>query len=292
MLSLLDELIQSGGTDIHLKVPGRPQLRIGDRLVPLPYEQLIPDDTLALARSVLELAREEVPLSTLRDHRVSFGVEGKGRFRAQLCRQRGTLSIVIHRIATDVPALESFGNLEGAVEAIRGSGLILVTGGRSRQQVLASLTRCYLQQIPGHLISIENPIEFLHRDARACISQREVGIDVESTAQGIEASLFQDPNALVVSEVPTAAEAELVLRAAEEGILVIAGLPASEGAEAIRMFARRFPSHREEEVASRVASLLKGVITMEGTSAHWRTLDDDSRMELEAGRVFRPRLVG
>lgn len=292
ILALLDEMIQSGATDIHLKVPGRPQLRLGDKLIPLPYEPLMPEDTQSLTRAVLELAREEIPISSLKDHRVSFGVEGKGRFRAQLSRQRGTLSLVIHRIATDVPSMDQLGNLSASTEAIRsGSGLILVTGGRSRASVLAAMTCWYIQNIPGHIISIENPIEYLHRDAKASISQREVGIDVESTARGVEAALFQDPNALVIAEIPSATEAELALRAAEEGVLVLVGIPSLEGSEAIRLFARRFPAHREEEIALRVASLLKGVVTSDHGKTTWHTLDAQSRAELESGRIFRPKLV-
>jgi len=292
ILALLDEMIQSSATDIHLKVPGRPQLRLGDKLIPLPYETLTPDDTQALTRAVLELSREEIPISTLKDYRVSFGVEGKGRFRAQLSRQRGSLSLVIHRISTEVPSMDQLGNLNSSIDAIRsGSGLILVTGGRSRASVLAAMTQWYIQNVSGHIISIENPIEYLHRDAKAAISQREVGIDVESTAKGVEAALFQDPNALVIAEIPSAAEAELALRAAEEGILVLAGIPSLEGSEAVRLFARRFPAHREEEIASRVASLLKGVATSDAGRTTWNTLDAESRAELEAGRIFRPKLV-
>jgi len=293
LLALLDEMLRADGTDLHLKVPGRPQIRTNKRLVPLSYDPLTPDDTQTIARVILEMAREEAALGSLRDHRVCFGVEGKGRFRAQISKQRGSLSIVIHSIATEAPTLSRLGILDGANSVIQqGKGLILVTGGRNRQAAIAAMVKQYNQNISGHIISIENPIEYLHRDSRACVSQREVGIDVLSVADGIEAALYQDPDALAVSDVASTQDAELVLRAAEEGLMVFAGIAAPDGGEAVRVFARRFPSHREEEVASRVAGVIAGVIHINAMGmARWMTLDAQSRLDLEAGKVFRPRLV-
>lgn len=293
ILNLLEELARGGGTDLHLKVPNRPLFRIEDRLVPTNHERLTPADLHQLALSVMELARDETPLATMRDLRIAFGVEGMGRFRAQISRQRGSFSIVIHRIATEPPALSDFalGETLGPVLE-RETGLLLVGGTRTRHAVMAAMVRHYNQAIYGHVVSIEDPVEYLHRDVRSSVTQRELGADVVSFREGLVAAMSQDPDALFVSDVPEAADAEMVLRAAEEGLLVVAGVPTPDGAEAVRAFARRFAAFREEEIAARVATVLQGIVVVPRTGPpRFLSLGAEEREELRAGHLVAHRVA-
>lgn len=288
ILNLLEELVRGSGTDLHLKVPNRPLFRIEDRLVPTNHERLTPADLHQLSLSVMELAREEAPLAAVRDLRIAFGIEGLGRFRAQVSRQRGTFSIVVHRIATEPPALSDFSLGESLGPVLeRATGLILVGGSRQRHAVLAAMVRHYNQSIYGHVVSIEDPVEYLHRDVRASVTQREIGADVSTFHDGLAAAMRQDPDSLFVSDIPEAADAEMVLRAAEEGLLVVAGLPMPDGADAIRGFARRFANHREEEVCERVAAVLQGVVVVPRAGPpRFASLGAEDREQLRAGRLL------
>lgn len=293
VLNLLEEMARGGGTDLHLKVPNRPLFRIEDRLVPTNHERLTPGDLHQLALTVMELAREETPLATMRDLRVAFGVEGTGRFRAQISRQRGSFSIVVHRIATEPPALSDYGLGETLGPVLeRETGLLLVGGARQRHAVMAAMVRHYNQSIYGHVVSIEDPVEYLHRDVRASVTQRELGADVASFREGLIAAMGQDPDALFVSDVPEAGDAEMVLRAAEEGLLVVAGVPTPDGADAVRAFARRFATVREDEIAARVSTVLQGVVVVPRAGPpRFGTVAAQERDDLRSGRALGHRVA-
>jgi twitching motility protein PilT len=151
--------------------------------------------------------------------------------------------------------------------------------------VLAALIRQYNQQVAGHLVSIEDPMEYLHRDARSSVTQREVGTDVGSMAEGLRAAGRLAPDAVFAGDVPDAECAELVLRLAEECLVVVAGVASPDGTEAVRAFIRRFPTSRHEEIASRIAGVLKGHVSApRAGSASWQPVGDEERLELRAAR--------
>ncbi|MFZ5477265.1 MAG: ATPase, T2SS/T4P/T4SS family [Myxococcota bacterium] len=261
LVALLEDLVRAGGSDAHLKVPGRPQYRIDGRLVPTLHDPLAPADVFQLAHACLELAREETALATVKDLRLTFGVEKLGRFSAQIWKQRGTFAIAIHRVAIDPPSLAQLGlGLDLGAAMQLGSGLVLVGGARGRHAVLAAMIRHYNAMVEGHLVSLEDPLEYLHKDHRACVSQREVGVDVPTFREGLAAAMRQDPDALVVSDLPEPSDAEMVLRAAEEGLMVVAAMAMPEGRDAVRAFCRKFPAHREDEIQDRLQAVMRGVV--------------------------------
>lgn len=289
VMELLDELVRGEGTDVHLKVPGRPLFRVNGQLVPTHHQRLLPADTMAVAQAVLEMSNEEIPLATVRDHRCAFGIEGVGRFRAQISRQRGSLAIVIHRVTLEPPQLQELGYFAELTSVIeQGHGLVLVAGGRRRHAVIAALIRHYNHAVYGHMVSVEDTMEYLHRDVRAGITQREVGTDCMSVQEGLASAMRQDPDAIAVSDLPEPMDAEMVLRAAEEGLLVICGVPMPDRGDAVRAFTRRFAAAREEEVTSRLGGVLSGtvVVPREG-EARFSALDDGARGELCAGLLVR-----
>ncbi len=284
--ALLTEMVDGDASDLHLKVPGRPMLRVGRELVSTRHERLMPRDVESYAEAIMRCAgvgptRDEV--------RVAFGMEGLGRFRAHVGRQRGSHEVVIHRISTSPPALEELGDLGGMGRALDvGSGLVLVAGSRVRRAILAGGIRHLNEEVGGHVLSIEGPMGWLHRDSRAAVSQREVGIDVPSVADAIASCSWQDPDAVFCADLPTAADAEAALRLAEEGILVVAGIAVADPGEGVRAFVGRFPSTRESEIAARVADVLSGVAGVDrGGNAAWWPMEAEMREMMRAGVVSR-----
>jgi twitching motility protein PilT len=275
LVRLLREAREAEATDIHLKTPSRPRFRIMGGLVQTPYPALRPEDTMALAQGVLDLAHKEVALARITDLQVGFGVHRQGRFRAHMYRQRGSIGLVVHRMALTVPSLTDMGAPEDLAEQVWGSqGLVLTTGRMDRIRLLAGLTDAYNQSRPGCLFTVEEPMEFLHMDARAVISQREVGVDVPDVASGLAGALGADCDAAMVTDLPDAASAELALRMAETGRTVVAGLAGCAWEEAARVFIRRFPAHREAEIADRVHRCLAGVVHTSNDQVTMEALED------------------
>ena len=260
-VQLVEEVLRMGGTDLHLKAPGRPHVRVADRLIAMSYDRISAQDMRQVMAVLVEISGDEPHLAAVRDARFSMGLDGLGRFRVQAVRQRGSWGVVVHVIATEPPALVDLGVDLASSGILDGGGLVLVGGGRRRQTVLAGLVRAYNENVPGHIVSIEEPMDYLHRDQRAAVTQREVGQDVDTFHSGVLAALRQDPNALALSDVPDTETAEAVLRAAEEGLLVFAGLGALDGNHAVRAFTRRFAGAKEQEVHNRVMDVLRGVVT-------------------------------
>ena len=225
ILSLLGDSLKADATDILMKVPGRPMFRSAGRLIPTPYPELTPSDTLRAAQELLGLGMKEAPLARIRELEFSFGVPRMGRFRVHLYRQRGSIAIAVHRMALSPPSLQDMGAPE-MVSRLAWSrpGLVLVTGRRGRLALLAALTDAYNRGYPGHLVSIEDPMEYLHRDVRASISQRELSVDTDSYPSGLRAARREDPDAVVVHDLPDAESAELAMRLAESGCKVVASV--------------------------------------------------------------------
>lgn len=284
--ALLAEMVDGDASDLHLKVPGRPMLRVGRELVASRHERLMPRDVEAYA----EMIAQHAGMPSLQGEvRVAFGMEGLGRFRAHVGKQRGSYEIVVHRISTSPPALDEMGEMAGLLRALEvGSGLVLVAGGRPRRALVAAAVRHLNESVGGHVVSIESPMEWLHRDCRAAVSQREIGIDVGSVAEAMASCAWQDPDAVFCAELPSVADAEAALRLAEEGVLVVAGIAVAEPGEAVRAFVGRFPQHREMELSARLADVLSGVAGVDrGGASQWWAMEEEQREMMRAGVVSR-----
>ncbi|MEL6342812.1 MAG: ATPase, T2SS/T4P/T4SS family [Myxococcota bacterium] len=259
--SLLKDSLTAEASDIIFKVPGRPMFRSGDRLVPTPYPELKPDDAFRIARALLQMASKEIPLNTMDEIEFAFGVSKIGRFRTHMYKQRGSLAIVVHRISLHSPTLADLGASDDAGRiAWGGPGLTIVTGQRKRLHLLAALTQDFNINFPGHLVSLEDPIEFLHRDRRAIVSQREIGVDTSSFIEGLKSVRRESPDAVIIHDMPNPETAEAALRYAEDGQNVVASIAGCRASEAARWFTRMFPVHREEEISERLCFALRGVI--------------------------------
>lgn len=285
---LLAELVERGGTDLHLEVPSRPAFRVDGRIVPSVHPRLLPGDVEALARAVLELAGDDRALRHVYDARVAFGVEGLGRFRACIARQRGSFGVVVQRVETCVPVLEELGVLGEVAEVLaEGWGLVLVGGERRRHAVSAAIIGAYSRDFPGHVVSIEQPLRYLHRNSRAAISQREVGIDCESRASAVAALASMDPDLVVLDDAHGPAELDPVMSLVEEGGMAVISLPVPAGEDIVRAFSRRLGPGPEGEAARRVSALLRAVVRVpRHGEAYVEPLGGDRRSQLRSGVIM------
>ncbi len=266
LIRLLREACEADATDVHLKVPGRPALRVDGELVPTSHPKLLPDDTHRAAGVLLGLAGVDAPLGKGGETEFAFGVAGVGRFRVHIYKQRGSIGILIHRMAVQVPQLAELRAPEEWGTLVGQPGLILCSGSR-RRDLLASLVHAYNQDRRGHVILLEAMMEYLHADRSAAISQREVGIDTDDWASGLRSALRQDPDVVVVGDIADRAVAELVLRAAEAGTSVLAGVPTAEPTRSARWFMHLFGGQREAEISQRVSEVLLGSLCLSRSGA-------------------------
>ncbi len=256
---LLTQARDAGASAIHLKVPGRACLRVEGNLVPVAQDRLMPVDTKNALHTLMALANTEFPLATLQEHEFGLGISGVGRFRVCAYMQRGSIGLVIHRITTQVAGLAELG-LTPTWGAL-GTGLTLV-GGRRRPELLAAVVDHLNSTIRGHIVVLEDGVQFLHTDRMASISQREVGIDTDSWESGVRSALRHSADVVVISESSNPSIASLALDAAERGIDVIAGVPGTTPRGCVDVFVRMFGETRVIEIDQRVASVLGGAMTL------------------------------
>lgn len=289
--NLLRQACNAGATDVHLKVPGRPCFRIGEELVPTAFDRLLPQDTFRAAHSLMELAQVDMPLARVHETEFALGLTGIGRFRVHLFRQRGSFGVVVHRIQVEVPTLEHLDVPPSVADFARHEGMVLVTGGR-RKDLLAGLTDARNNQGPGHLIVIEDRLEYLHKDNRASISQREVGIDTESFLSGLRSATYLDADWIALGEIPDQGVAEAALRAAEEGTcLVVVSVPSAGPARAVDWFVTRFGADRESEIRHRVADVLVGAVSLGAGGVMTLEIDKAIRQSVRQGAPLPTRLA-
>ena len=252
-------------SDLHLKVGSFPVMRIGGELHPIAdAPRLSPDDTLDMAFSIMS-NRQKQKLKECSEVDIAYSVKGLGRFRANIFQQRGTVSIVLRVIPEQTKNAAGLG-LPPVIERIceERRGLILVTGatGSGKSTTLAAMIDRINSMRSGHIVTIEDPIEFLHRDKKAFVSQREVEVDTRSFAEALRGALRQDPDVILVGEMRDLETMETALTAAETGHLVLSTLHTLDATETVTRIVSSFPSHQQKSVRIQLAGILKAVISM------------------------------
>jgi twitching motility protein PilT len=261
---LLRIAVESGASDLHLKAGSYPMMRLRGSLVPAAEDRrLEPEDLAGAAATVLPSSHRD----RLRDdHAVDFAysIAGLGRFRCNAFQQRGTIGIVFRVIPFGIAPIADLG-LPAVVERIAGEerGLVLVTGttGSGKSTTLAAIIHHVNLTRPAHVVTIEDPIEYLHKDHRAIISQREIGIDAHSFAQALRSALRQDPDVILVGEMRDHETIETALVAAETGHLVLSTLHTLDAAETVNRIVAAFPPHQQQQIRTQLAAVLKAVIS-------------------------------
>jgi len=224
---LLQKSIAAGARDIHLKVGQPPGARVRGDLVFFRLDALLPQHTEAIATHLIHDQDTLANLGELREYDASYEVFGLGRFRVNIYRQRGSLAIVMRIVPENVPTLEQLGApAVCSVLAAKERGLVLCVGaaGNGKSSTLAAMVDYMNRSFARHIVTIEDPIEFVHRDQTSAISQREIGMDTGSFARALRAALRQDPDVIYVGEIRDQETMKIALEAAETGHLVLSTL--------------------------------------------------------------------
>ena len=262
---LLKVACSHAASDLHLKVGAFPVMRIGGELHPVQdAARLKPEDTLDMAFSMMS-NRQKQRFKEVSEVDIGYGVTGLGRFRANIFQQRGTVSIVLRVIPDHTKSTAQLG-LPRVIDKIAEErrGLILVTGatGSGKSTTLAAMIDTINSTRSGHIVTIEDPIEFLHRDKQSFVTQREVDVDTRSFADALRGALRQDPDVILVGEMRDHETIETALTAAETGHLVLSTLHTLDATETITRIVSSFPSHQQKSVRIQLAGILKAVISM------------------------------
>ncbi len=262
--ALLEEMIEKDASDLHIVAGERPKLRIdGDITNATTDEVLTPKDTLSLAYSVLTESQKK-RFETESELDFSFGIQNLARFRGNCFKQRGCVSLVIRQIPFNVRTFDDLG-LPPVVAKLaeRPRGLVLVTGptGSGKSTTLAAMIDKVNKELKGHIITVEDPIEFIHRHQSCIVNQREVGTDTNSFAAALKYALRQDPDVVLVGEMRDLETTQAALTIAETGHLAFATLHTNSAAETINRIIDIFPSHQQSQIRAQLAFVLEGVLT-------------------------------
>jgi twitching motility protein PilT len=261
---LLRTATRAGASDLHCKVGSHPFMRVGGELRPMiDFPRLTPGDTLDMAFSMMS-NRQKQRFKEVNEADIAYGVSGLGRYRASVFQQRGTVGMVLRVIPDKVRGISELG-LPPVVEKIAEEqrGLILVTGttGSGKSTTLASIIDHINSTRGGHIITIEDPIEFLHRDKKSFVTQREVDVDTRSFAEALRGALRQDPDVILVGEMRDHETIETALTAAETGHLVLSTLHTLDATESVRRIVTSFSPHLQKGVRLQLAGILRGVVS-------------------------------
>jgi len=262
---LLKQAVEEGASDLHIKVGNSPVLRINGALKPLSNEPRVTKEEAArLALACMNTAQKEM-FKKEADIDFAYSVAGLGRFRCNAFLQRGTMGIVFRIIPTSIPVIDDL-NLPPALKemALEERGLILVTGttGSGKSTTLAALINHVNHMRTVNIVSIEDPIEYLHRDKKSLINQREVGADTKNFPKALRAALRQDPDVILVGEMRDFETIQTCLMAAETGHLVLSTLHTVDAAETVNRIISFFPPYHQQQVRLQLASVLKGIISL------------------------------
>jgi len=261
--SLLEEMIERGASDLHIVCNTRPKLRINGDITDSNYPiALTPKETLQLAYSVLT-DQQKKRFEQEDELDFSFGLASLARFRGNVFKQRGSVSIVFRQIPFSVRTFEDL-KLPPAVAkmAERPRGLVLVTGptGSGKSTTLAAMIDRINRERRGHIITVEDPIEFIHRHEGCIVNQREVGTDTKSFATALKYALREDPDVILIGEMRDLETIQAALTIAETGHLAFATLHTNSAAEAINRIIDVFPSHQQPQVRAQLAFVLEGIV--------------------------------
>jgi len=261
--ALLEKMIELGASDLHIKPGIPPVVRVHGKLQRTNFSAPTPAEMEAVAKKVLTPLQLEKFEST-REVDFAFGVTGLARFRANFYVQRSSIAMVFRHVPVNIQTVEELGLPPVIMDlAVRPRGLILVTGtvGSGKSTTMAAMIQAINQSMNSSIITVEDPIEFLHRDDKSIINQREVGSDTASFNEALRHILRQDPNVIMVGEIRDVETMEIALKAADTGHLVLSTLHTIDAPQTINRIISFFPPHSHQEVRYLLASTLQGVIS-------------------------------
>ena len=261
---LLKTAVESGASDLHLKVGSLPMMRVRGVLTPASdMKKLDHEDVVAMSAAVMSTTQRQRFKET-QEVDLAYSVPGLGRFRCNIFQQRGTVGLVLRIIPMTIRTVDELGLPEVLKKiAEEERGLVLVTGttGSGKSTTLAALIDHINKTRSAHVMTVEDPIEFLHRDNQSIVNQREVAVDTRSFAQALRSALRQDPDVILVGEMRDFETIETGLLAAETGHLVFSTLHTLDATETINRIIAVFPPHQQKQIRLQLASVLKAVVS-------------------------------
>lgn len=262
---LLEAAVSAGASDIHISVGSTPRARVGNELIPLSDDILLPDDTWAVISGITSEAQRDT-LKEVGEIDFTYSIPKLGRFRVNAFRQRGSYSMATRILNLTIPTPEALRIPASVVKMTeKRRGLVLVTGstGSGKSTTLASLINIINQNYPYHVITLEDPIEYLHRHGRCIVNQREIGGDSESYASALRAALRQDPDVILVGEMRDLETISIAVTAAETGHLVFSTLHTIGAANTIDRIIDVFPPHQQQQIRTQLADVLECVVSQQ-----------------------------
>jgi twitching motility protein PilT len=264
MEKIIKAAVDRGASDLHIKAGDVFRARINGKLVPLTKQRLTPDQTKAIALRLIASEEDRARIDKIRDYDCSWGMPGIGRFRVNILRQRSSFMIVMRVIPFDVPTFESL-KLPGVLAQVAAAerGMILVTGvtGSGKSSTMAAIINHINQNQQRHILTLENPIEFLHRDINCSVTQREIGTDTDDFRMGLRAALRQDPDVVLIGEMRDAETIDTAMKAAETGHLLVSTLHTPDAVTTISRIVSMFPPEEQEISRLRLAEALHAVVS-------------------------------
>jgi twitching motility protein PilT len=262
---ILKVAVERKASDVHLKVGAHPVLRMDGRLqVMTEFKRLMQEDTIAMAFSMMS-SRQKERFKHQLETDIAYSVPGLGRFRCNIFQQRGSVGIVLRLIPSRIQTFKEL-MLPPVLEKIceEQRGLVLVTGttGSGKSTSLASMIDYVNTRRIEHVMTIEDPIEFLHRDKKSIINQREVDVDTKQFSVALRSALRQDPDVILVGEMRDYETIETALLAAETGHLVLSTLHTLDATETVNRVISVFPPHQQKQIRIQLASVLKAIVSM------------------------------
>jgi twitching motility protein PilT len=266
MEKIIKAAVERGASDLHIKAGDVFRARINGKLVPLTKQRLTPDQTKSIALKLIANEEDRARIDRLRDFDCSWGMPGVGRFRVNVLRQRSSFMIVMRVIPFTVPTIEAL-HLPEVLKHVAESdrGLVLVSGvsGSGKSSTIAAMVHHINRTLHKHVVTIENPIEFLHRDLTCSITQREVGVDTDSLAVGLRAALRQDPDVVVLGEMADAATIDTAMKAAETGRLVIGTLSTPDVVTTVERLVGTLRVEEREVGRLRFSEALRAIVSQQ-----------------------------
>lgn len=264
MEKIIKAAVDRGASDLHIKAGDVFRARIDGKLVAMTKQALTPEQTRAIAMRLIANEKVKEKIDSLLDYDCSWGAPGIGRFRVNILRQRSSFMIVMRVIPFKVPTIGELA-LPPVLEkiALTERGMVLVTGvtGSGKSSTLAGMISHINTSVEKHIVTLEEPIEFLHRDVRSSITQREIGVDTENFRQGLKAALRQDPDVIVLGELRDPETIDTAMKAAETGHLLLATVHTPDAQTTIMRIVSMFPPEEQEVVRLRLAESLHAVVS-------------------------------
>jgi len=264
MEKIIKAAVERGASDLHIKAGDVFRARIDGKLVPLTKQALTPDQTKSIALKLIPNEDDRNRIDKISDFDCSWGAPGIGRFRVNILKQRSSFMIVMRVIPFELPSIERLG-LPSVLKSIADAeaGMVLVTGaaGSGRSTTMAALINHINQHRNKHIVTLENPIEFLHRDLQSSVTQREVGVDTETYRSGLRAALRQDPDVVLLGEMREPETLDTALKAAETGHLLISSLHTHDAMSTIQRVIALYPPEDQDVTRVRLAEALHALIS-------------------------------